>query len=267
MGVSVLMSRWQRIAPPLIFILGIIVLWEVGIDAFHVPDIILPAPSKVIMGLATSWPLYLRHTWPTLSEIILGYGIALVLGTLCGLAIAFSRVLGDAIYPALVGTQIMPKVAFAPLLVVWFGFGILPKLILIALLAFFPIVINTVVALGMTTQESIHLFRSMGANPLQTFFKLRVPAALPVFFAGLKIAATFSVVGVVVAEFYSSDKGLGYLLLLEVSNGSTTRAFGTIVYLTTLGMIVFGLVALVERLLVPRHMLKRFDDVPNRQTA
>ena len=219
------------------------------------------------MGLVTNWALYLRHTLPTLNEILLGYGIALVLGTLCGLAISFSRLLGDAIYPTLVATQIMPKVAFAPLLVVWFGFGIIPKLILIALLAFFPIMINTVVALGMTTQESIYLFRSMGASPLQTFFKLRVPAALPVFFAGLKIAATFSVVGVVVAEFYSSDRGLGYLLLLEVSNGSTTRAFGSIAYLTVLGLLVFGAVSLLERFFVPKHMLKRFDDAPNGQRA
>jgi NitT/TauT family transport system permease protein len=261
------MSQWRRVAPPLIFTLGIVALWEAGTDFFHVPDIVLPAPSSVIVGMIANWPLYLRHTWPTLSEIVLGYGIALVLGTLSGLAIAFSRLLGDAIYPALVGTQIMPKVAFAPLLVVWFGFGLAPKLILIALLAFFPILINTVVALGMTTQESINLFRSMGANSIQTFFKLRVPTALPVYFAGLKIAATFSVVGVVVAEFYSSDRGLGYLLLLEVSNGSTTRAFGSILYLTLLGVIVFVLVELVERMLVPKHMLKRFDDAPGGRGA
>ena len=257
------MSNWRRILPPLIFILVVAAIWEFAIDFFHVPDLILPAPSSVTASMTANWPLYLRHTWPTLSEIILGYGIALALGTMCGLMISFSRLLGDAIYPALVGTQIMPKVAFAPLLVVWFGFGMMPKLILIALLAFFPIMINTVVARGMTTQESINLFRSMGASPLQMFFKLRLPTALPVFFAGLKIAATFSVVGVVVAEFYSSDKGLGYLLLLEVSNGSTTRAFASITYLTILGMVVFGFVALFERLLVPKHMLKRLDDTSN----
>ncbi len=256
------MSRWHQTVPSLIFALAVVALWETGVDLFRVPDILLPAPSKVIAGMITSWPLYLRHTWPTLSEILFGYGIALILGTLCGMVIAFSRLLGNAIYPALVATQIMPKVAFAPLLVVWFGFGLTPKLILIALIAFFPIVINTVVALNMTMQELIYLFRSMGAGPIQTFFKLRLPAALPVYFAGLKIAATFSVVGVVVAEFYSSDRGLGYLLLIEVSNGDTTRAFGSIAYLTILGLIVFGVVALLERLLVPAHMLKRFDEGP-----
>jgi len=254
------MNRWRQGAPSLIFALAVVIIWEAGVDFFRVPDILLPAPSKVVAGMIGSWPLYLRHTWPTLSEIFIGYCIALSLGTLCGMVIAFSRLLGNAIYPALVATQIMPKVAFAPLLVVWFGFGLTPKLILIALIAFFPIVINTVVALNMTVQESLYLFRSMGANSIQTFFKLRLPAALPVYFAGLKIAATFSVVGVVVAEFYSSDRGLGYLLLIEVSNGDTTRAFGSIAYLTILGLIVFGGIALLERLLVPAHMLKRFDD-------
>jgi NitT/TauT family transport system permease protein len=262
-----MINRWRQILPSVIFALVIVVVWEAGADFFRIPDILLPAPSKVIAAMIGGWQLYLRHTWPTLSEILIGYGIALILGTLCGLVIALSRLLGNAIYPALVATQIMPKVAFAPLLVVWFGFGLMPKLILIALIAFFPIVVNTVVALNMTTQESIYLFRSMGAGPAQTFFKLRLPAALPVFFAGLKIAATFSVVGVVVAEFYSSDRGLGYLLLLQVSNGNTTRAFGSILYLTILGLIVFAVVALVERLLVPAHMLKRFNDNPGGQAA
>lgn len=261
------MKAWQRTLPPIVFALIVLLVWEASVDFFHIADILLPAPSKVIAVMVAAWPVYLKHTWPTLTEIFIGYGVALVLGSLCGLVIAFWRLLGSAIYPALVATQIMPKVAFAPLLVVWFGFGILPKLILIAFIAFFPIVVNTVVALNMTSQETIYLFRSMGAGPFQTFFKLRLPTALPVFFAGLKIAATFSVVGVVVAEFYSSDRGLGYLLLLQVSNGDTTRAFGSILYLTILGLLIFGVVAVIERLFVPAHMLKRSDDASGHRGA
>jgi NitT/TauT family transport system permease protein len=259
------MKSSRRILPPLIFVALVLVAWEAAVDIFRISDLLLPAPSKVVERMVASAPVYLRHTWPTLSEIIVGYAIALGLGTLCGLVIVFSRIIGEAIYPSLVATQIMPKVAFAPLLVVWFGFGMVPKLILIALIAFFPIVINTVVALNMTTQESIYLFRSMGAGPAQTFFKLRLPNALPVFFGGLKIAATFSVIGVVVAEFYSSDRGLGYLLLLQVSNGDTTRAFGSILYLTLLGLAIFGAVVAVERWLVPAHIRKRFADTAARQ--
>jgi NitT/TauT family transport system permease protein len=261
------MKSSKRAIPPLIFAALVLVAWEMAVDIFGISDLLLPAPSKVVERMVASAPVYLKHTWPTLSEIIVGYAIALALGTLCGLVIVFSRVLGEAIYPSLVAMQIMPKVAFAPLLVVWFGFGMAPKLILIALIAFFPIVINTVVALNMTTQESIYLFQSMGANSVQTFFKLRLPNALPVFFGGLKIAATFSVIGVVVAEFYSSDRGLGYLLLLQVSNGDTTRAFGSIIYLTVLGLAIFGLVVAVERQLVPAHIRKRFEDKAAREGA
>lgn len=259
------MTGWRHFLPPLVFAAIVLGVWETGVDWFHISDLLLPAPSAVLTALAAAAPTYLKNVFPTLLEIILGYGIALALGTLCGLLLAFSRLIGSAIYPALVATQIMPKVAFAPLLVVWFGFGLLPKLILIALIAFFPIVINTVVALNMTSQETIYLFRSMGAGRMQTFFKLRLPAALPVFFGGLKIAATFSVIGVVVAEFYSSESGLGHLLLLQVSNGSTTRAFGSILALTLLGLVVFGVIAGLERLLVPKHMLKRADDTATSQ--
>ena len=261
------MNWSKRALPSIVFAALLAIVWEAAVDVFRISDLLLPAPSRVVEGMIANAPVYLKHTWPTLSEILLGYAIALGLGTLCGLVIAFSRVLGNAIYPALVAAQIMPKVAFAPLLVVWFGFGMTPKLILIALIAFFPIVINTVVALNMTQQEAIYLFRSMGAGPVQTFFMLRLPTALPVFFGGLKIAATFSVIGVVVAEFYSSDRGLGYLLLLQVSNGSTTRAFGSIVYLTILGLAVFGVVAGIERLLVPAHIRKRFDDTAVKRDA
>jgi NitT/TauT family transport system permease protein len=261
------MSWSKRALPSVLFAAIVVLAWEAAVDLFRISDLLLPAPSKIVTTMVAGAPVYAKHSWPTLSEILVGYAIALGLGTACGLVIAFWRVLGNAIYPALVATQIMPKVAFAPLLVVWFGFGMTPKLILIALIAFFPIVINTVVALNMTTQESIYLFRSMGSGPVQTFFKLRLPNALPVFFGGLKIAATFSVIGVVVAEFYSSDRGLGYLLLLQVSNGDTTRAFGSILYLTILGLIIFGIVVGIERLLVPAHILKRFDDGATRQTA
>ena len=261
------MIKVRGALPAIVFATLVLIVWEAGVDYFRVPELLLPAPSSVVAEMIVLAPLYLRHAWPTLSEILIGYGVAVGLGTLCGLAIALSRTIGNAIYPALVALQIMPKVAFAPLLVVWFGFGLLPKLVLIALIAFFPIVVNTVVALNMTSQETINLFRSMGAGAVQTFFKLRLPAALPVFFGGLKIAATFAVIGVVVAEFYSSDEGLGYLLLLQVSNGSTTHAFGSILYLTILGLIIFGAVVALERALVPAHMLKRFEDAAARQVG
>jgi len=255
---------WRRAGPSTAFALAVLAVWQAFVVVFQVPDLLLPAPSDVVADMVAGAPKYIRYMLPTLIETLLGYGIALVVGALFGVLIAFSRLAGRAVYPALIATQIMPKVAFAPLLVVWFGFGMAPKLILIALIAFFPIVINTVIALNMTSQETIYLFRSMGASPLQTFFKLRLPNALPVFFGGLKVAATLSVIGVVVAEFYSSDKGLGYLLLQQVSLGDTTGAFASIVYVTIMGMLIFAALVGIERLLVPPHMLKRFDETVGR---
>ncbi len=251
----------MRLLPPTLFFLLFFVIWEVTAVLIGLPEIVLPLPSGVIEASVVDAGLYLKHSVPTLVEVVLGFTMALVLGAGIGLIIASSRILGDAVYPAMVAAQIMPKVAIAPLLVVWFGFGIEPKLIMTALIAFFPIVINTIVALNMTTRESIYLFRSMGASPAQTFFKLRLPNALPVFFGGVKIAATLAVIGVVVAEFYSSEEGLGYLLLLQVSLSETTGAFGSIVYLTIMGLLVFGAIVLIERLLVPAHMLKKFDEL------
>ena len=170
-------------------------------------------------------------------------------------------------YPTLVAAQIMPKVAIAPLLVVWFGFDLEPKLVLTALIGFFPVVINTIIGLHMTSRESVYLFRSMGATTAQTFFKLRLPNSLPVIFGGLKIAATLAIIGTVVAEFYSSESGLGNLLLLHVSNGETAGAFASILYLTIMGLLLFGLVALVEKMLIPSHMLKRMEETGARPSG
>lgn len=261
------MIRTQRWIGPTVFALFCLAVWEVGALLSGLPEFILPLPTSVIAVTVVDVGIYLEHSVPTLIEVIVGYGVALALGSACGIMIAFSRVLGDAIYPGLVAAQIMPKVAVAPLLVAWFGFGMEPKVILTAMIAFFPVVINTVIALNMTTRESIYLFRSMGASPLKTFFKLRLPNALPVYFGGLKVAATLAVIGVVVAEFYSSDAGLGHLLLLQVSNSETVGAFGSIVYLTLMGLAVFGAVSLAERMLVPAHMLKKFDEVTGSQAA
>jgi NitT/TauT family transport system permease protein len=250
---------WRGSWPPILLAAILFTAWQAAVFLTGVSDLVLPTPSHIVAVMFAKGALYLKHLVPTLIETIVGYAAALVLGTACGMLIAFSRVIGPAVYPVLVAAQIMPKVAVAPLLVVWFGFGLTPKLTLTALIAYFPIVINTIVALNMTSQESIYLFRSMGAGPVQTFFKLRLPTALPVYFSGLKVGATLAVIGVVVAEFYSSERGLGYLLLLQVSNADTAGAFGSIAYLTLMGLAIFGAIAQIERLAVPAHMRKRYD--------
>lgn len=249
--------RWL---PPLVFAALILGLWEVSVVALDVSSIIVPSFSATVKAMVAEAPLYLRHSLVTGTEVAGGFLAATLIGAICGTSIALSPLIGSAIYPSLIAAQVMPKVAIAPLLIVWLGFDIAPKLVLTALIAFFPIVINTVVGLNMTSRDGIYLFRSMGASNFQTFFKLRLPNALPVFFGGLKVAATLAVIGAVVAEFTGASAGLGYLITVQVGNAETAGAFASILYLTLMGLLVFLFVVLVERLIVPNHMLRRFDD-------
>jgi NitT/TauT family transport system permease protein len=248
--------RWLS---PLLLTLLLLVLWDLAVLVSQVSPLTVPRPWDVLANSALKAPLFLRHFPITGLEVVLGFLVATLLGTALGVVIASSRLVGDAVYPVLIATQVMPKIAIAPLLIIWFGFGIPSKLVLTALIAFFPIVINTVVGLNMTRQTDIHLFRIMGATRWQTFWKLRLPAALPVFFAGLKVAATLAVIGAVVGEFTGANSGLGYLLMLQVGHLDTAAAFGSVLYLTLLGLLIFFGVTLVERLFVPPHMLRRFD--------
>lgn len=254
------MKKRFRWLPPVLFAGSILGLWEASVTVLDVSPIILPPFSAVLAAMVAEVPLYLRHSLVTGTEVAGGFLAAMLIGVLCGAVIALSPLMGSAIYPSLIAAQVMPKVAIAPLLIVWLGFEIAPKLVLTALIAFFPIVINTVVGLNMTSREGVYLFRSMGAGSFQTFFKLRLPNALPVFFGGLKVAATLAVIGAVVAEFTGASAGLGFLITVQVGNAETAGAFASIIYLTLMGLLVFLFVILIERLVVPKHMLRRFDD-------
>ena len=247
--------------PAIGFFALLLVMWEVSVVALDVPSIILPKLTSVVAVMAIRAPVFLSHLLATAAEVVIGFGAAIVAGAVLGTVVASSRVLGNAIYPALIAMQVMPKVAIAPILIIWFGFGILPKVVLTALIAFFPIVINTIVGLRMTSKESIFLFRSMGATQIHTFFWLRLPNALPVFFGGLKISSTLATIGAVVGEFSGAEKGLGYLLTVQVGQSETAAAFGSVLYLTLLGLLVFAVVALIEHLIVPSHMLKKMGDL------
>jgi NitT/TauT family transport system permease protein len=254
--------RWaarHRWLLPTAFALLLVGIWEAAVVVTQVSPLVLPRPSEVVTVAVVRAPLFWPHLLTTAMEVVLGFLIAAVLGGALGVLIASSRLCEGALFPTLVAAQVMPKIAIAPLLIVWFGFGINSKLALTALISFFPIVINTIIGLNLTRKEEIYLFRSLQASRYQTFLKLRLPNALPVFFGGLKVAATLAVIGAVVGEFTGGKNGLGYLLMFLVGNLDTTAAFAAVLYLTLLGLLVFFLVALVERLMVPAHMLRRFD--------
>lgn len=250
---------WRRWLPAVVLVALLLAAWELGCAWSGISSLVLPRPSEVAVLAVSQAPLYLRHASVTATEVLLGFLLATALGSLFGVLVASSRLVGGAIYPNLVIAQITPKVAFAPLLVIWFGFGLLPKLVMVTVIAFFPVVITMIVGLNLTTREASYLFRSMGASRAQTFWKLRLPAAFPVLFGGLKVASTLSVIGAVVAEFTGAKSGLGFLLTNQVGLLQTPEAFASVFYLTLLGLLLFLAVGAAERVIVPSHMLRRMD--------
>jgi len=237
-------ARISGILYPLAVVLGVLAAWEAGTRLLGVPTFLLPPPSAVAGSLRANASLLLFHGWVTTIEIVLGFVLSIAIGIPLALAIFL-----------LISSQAMPKVAVAPLLLVWFGFGLLPKVLIAFLIAFFPIVISTAVGLSTIEPEKIYLARSMGFGSVATFCKIRLPNALPEIFGGLKISITLAVVGAVVGEFVGGDAGLGYLLMVANGSMDTQLLFAGIIALTILGVALFLVVELAERLAIPRHII------------
>jgi NitT/TauT family transport system permease protein len=246
-------ARISSVVSPIALLIAVLLLWEGVTRVFGIPRFLLPPPTLVLMSLADHAEILLSNGWITTLEIVLGFALSIVIGIPLALAIFLWPPFSRCVFPLLVSSQAMPKVAIAPLLLVWFGFGLLPKVLVAFLIAFFPVVINTSVGLASIEREKIYLARSMGLSEIATFFKIRLPNALPSIFGGLKISITLAVVGAVVGEFVGGDGGLGYLLM--VANGSidTPLLFADLAVLTVLGVILFMLVELAERMVIPLH--------------
>ncbi len=242
----------SAIFSPIIVVVVLAVVWEGASGLFAIPTFLLPRPSLIGASFIEHAAILLHESWITGGEILLGYGLSIAVGVPLALAIFLSPTFARSIYPLLVSTQAMPKVAVAPLLIVWFGFGVLPKVLIAFLIAFFPIVINTAMGLAAIEREKILLARSMGMSAATTFFKIRLPDALPAIFAGLKIAITLAVVGAVVGEFVGGNDGLGYQLITANGSMDTPLLFAGLIALTLLGVGFFLLVELAERLAIPR---------------
>jgi NitT/TauT family transport system permease protein len=190
-------------------------------------------------------------------SMLVGYAIAAVLGLLIALPIAFSRIMQRTVYPLLVVSQLVPKVALAPIFVIWFGFGLLPKIMIVFLLSFFPVLLNSIVALKSIDPEIIYLARSTGAGRLDMFLRVRLPNSMPTIFAGLKLAAISATIGAVIGEFIGSDSGLGYIILTAQGDLQTDLSFSAIVILTLLGFLLYYGVESVERIAIPWHISQR----------
>jgi NitT/TauT family transport system permease protein len=246
-------ARISSVLYPTALVVATLFLWEAITRLFGIPNFLLPPPSMVLASLADHAGILLKHGLVTTLEIVLGFGLSILVGIPLALAIFLWPPFSRAIFPLLVSSQAMPKVAIAPLLLVWFGFGLVPKVLVAFLIAFFPVVINTAVGLASIEREKIYLARSMGLGGVATFFKIRLPNALPAIFGGLKISVTLAVVGAVVGEFVGGDAGLGYLLMVANGNMDTALLFADLLVLTVLGVVFFMLVGLAEWLAIPRH--------------
>lgn len=221
------------------------------------PHYLVPTPGQVWDTIVGDWSSLMYHSYVTLYETVIGFLIACVLGLVTAVAIAYSRTMDKALYPIVLFAQVIPKIAIAPLLAVWFGQGLAPKIILAVLIAFFPIVVSGVTGLRSTDPESLELAATMGASRWQTFRKIRFPNALPHLMAGAKVAVTLAVVGAVVGEFVSASEGLGYKLLLANGNLDSSMLFATLFLMSLIGILLFVVVEVVEALLIPWHASRR----------
>jgi NitT/TauT family transport system permease protein len=250
----VLYSAWAR---PVLLIALLIVLWQLAIWIFRIPPYLIPAPFEVVKQLVLEWPKLWRETLVTTYATLGGFGLSILFGIPMALMIAYSRTVESFVYPLLVFSQSVPKVAIAPLFVVWFGFGIIPKVIAAFLLGFFPVVVSTVVGFKSVERDMLDLARSMKASKLQIFMRISLPQALPSIFAGLKVSVTLAVVGAVVGEFVGSNSGIGYVLQIANGNFDLPLMFAALTILSLVGVILFALVDLVERFMIPWHASQR----------
>ncbi|MBI3127405.1 MAG: ABC transporter permease [Candidatus Tectomicrobia bacterium] len=245
---------------PIAFIVLIIAAWEAAVVWFRVQPIILPPPSAVVRALSDDWWYLLWHTWITGAEVVLGFLASALLGVPAGVLIVWSKTLERTLMPIFVTSQTIPKIAIAPLFVIWFGIGLFPKVLVSLMIAFFPIVISTSVGLKAVDKDMIDLIQSMNASKWQVFQKVRIPNSLPFIFSGLKIATAFATVGAVVGEFVGADKGLGYVLIVSNSMLETPRLFATLVPLSLIGIVLYAAVVKLEKVLIPWDVAVRGEE-------
>lgn len=229
----------------------VLILWTAAVYFLKIPAYILPYPSDILNELFAKWGYLLAHTWVTAYEALIGFILAVVVGFFVAVLIVWSKVIERTLMPVLIFLQAMPKVAVAPLFVIWLGFGPLPKILITVLICFFPIVINSAVGMASVDNEMLELIKSMAPKKRQVFTKIRIPNSLPFFFTSLQISIVLALVGAIVGEFVGADAGLGYLIQVANANLQTKLLFSCIVILVLLGAAFFYAILICERLIMP----------------
>lgn len=237
------------------FVIGfvtIIAIWQIAVWVFSPPEYILPNPLEVLTLTVTS-PIIAKHFWVTIAEAIIGLGIAVVCASILAVLSIHNRIIRASVFPIAVAIQVSPKVALRPLFILWFGYGLLPKFIIAALIAFFPLLANIFKGLHSLDRDKLDLFNSMAATPFEILVKARIPACLPYFFVALKTAGGYSMIGAVTGEFVGADRGLGYLIMVSIANLKTPVLFASFITLTFFGVCLYIITCVLESWLVKGH--------------
>jgi NitT/TauT family transport system permease protein len=252
-GAAIALWIRKRIGAMAIFVLFFLV-WEFAVRLFDIKEYLLPPPSLVWVEFWKRHEIVLAGAWVTTQEMLAGYALAVAISIPLALWITWSRFMEQSVYPVIVFLQIVPKIAVAPLFIIWFGFGFTPKVLVVFLLCFFPIVVSGIAGFKSADKDVMDFARTTGASGLRLFMKIRLPQALPHIFTGLKVGAALAATAAVVAEFVASDRGLGYLLLQYNGQLETPMVFATIVLLSLIGLVVYYAVEIVERIAIPWHV-------------
>jgi len=243
-------GRLKESITPISFFVGILLIWEIVVSVTNYPEYLLPKPTRIINQLITNFDSLLLHTGITMSEAVIGFIIANTLAFLAAVVFAHSKTIEKGLYPYAVALETTPIIAMAPLLILWFGTDIGSKIVAAAIVAFFPMLVNTVKGLKAIDEETLDLFRSLFANKWQIFIKLRLPNALPYIFSALKTSAALSVIGAIVGEFVGANKGIGYVILISTYHMETVKMFTGIIMSAVAGMLFFWVVSLIEKKVV-----------------
>ncbi len=243
-------SQAVTLAPATAISIAILVLWQVIVVVLKIPEAILPTPTRIFDVMVERHDLLLQHTWPTTVQCIYGFLLAVAVGVGLGIMLAFSRLFRVGVYPLVIAFQVVPKVALAPLFIVWFGLGMTSRVLLAFVIAFFPMVVNTFAGIQSTDPVMIRMARSFSASRWTIFSKIEFPTALPYIFSGLKIGITFAVIGIIVAEFVTAQEGLGYLIVFSEGNVDTPMLMAAIFVLSVVGVILYALIVLLEKLVI-----------------
>lgn len=244
-------ENWLNILLPAITFVIVLVVWEFAVDLFEIPIYIMPPPSTFLRRVFEDYALLGDHLSRTAYEVLVGFILATVVSIPLGFMIASSKFLERTLYPIIVFIQLTPKIAIAPLFIVWFGFGIFPKVLITFLLCFFPTLVASLTGFNALDERVLYLTRSMGASRWQTFRYVRIPSAMPYIFSGLKVSIVFASTGAIVGEFVGANKGLGYLLLRGTSYLDTSLIFAVLVVLAIMGLVFSYAVQFLERIAMP----------------